>query len=145
MNTLTLPSTAWEESLANLRDSHDLALSHPPSLPQSHYISLDASTSTSTPAPSTVESTPDPTGPSSKRKASTTTAAAAKKAKLAAGVAAEAAAEVIAAEEEMKKAGGFKSFLKAEDLRAPKLLNKEEMEKLIVAVQKAALLAEYGA
>lgn len=136
-------STAWEESLANLRDSHDLTLSHPPPLPQSHYISLDASTSTSTPAPSTTDPTPDPTGPSSKRKASTTTAAAAKKAKLAAGAAA--AAEAVAADEEMKKAGGFKSVLKAEDLRAPKLLNKEEMEKLIVAVQKAALLAEYGA
>lgn len=37
------------------------------------------------------------------------------------------------------------SVLKAEDLRPPTLLTVEQMEKLIVDVQKKALLAEYGA
>lgn len=123
--TLTRSTAAWEDALDHLRETHGLDIPQPPPLPTPSYISLDPSAPT--PAPE------EPAAPGSKRKASAaSTAAAAKKAKLASG-----AAE--------RTGNGFMSVLKAEDLRPPTLLSMEEMEAYIVAQQKAALLAEYGA
>lgn len=117
-------TTAWEDALDHLRETHGLDIPQPPPLPTPSYISLDPSAPV--PAPE------EPAATGSKRKASAASTAAAKKAKLASG-----AAE--------RTGNGFMSVLKAEDLRPPTLLSMEEMEAYIVAQQKAALLAEYGA
>ncbi|KAI5478773.1 pre-mRNA-splicing factor ISY1 [Pseudohyphozyma bogoriensis] len=113
----------WEEALEALRDEHDLTLEPPPPIPEAHFISLDDS-STAADAEA-----PEPTEAGGKRKAGATKAGA-KKAKV---------------EGKQTSKNGFMSVLREEDLRPPTLLTTEEMDKYIVAQQKAALLAEYGA
>ncbi|GAA6006226.1 hypothetical protein JCM10207_000568 [Rhodosporidiobolus poonsookiae] len=116
---------AWEEAVDNLDGEIDSIPALP--LPQRTLISLSSSSASA--------SEPDAAG---KRKASSS-AKGGKKAKLADGSAAAAAA---GGEEEE---AGFESIFTAEMLQPPKLLSAEEMEKVLVARQKALLLAEYGA
>ncbi|GAA5871827.1 hypothetical protein JCM8547_003282 [Rhodosporidiobolus lusitaniae] len=120
---------AWEEAVDNLDGEIDDIPSLP--FPTRSIISLSASSTT---APTE----PDAAG---KRKAGASKAnGGGKKAKMADGT----AAEKSGAEEEEPK-GGFESIFSAEQLLPPKLLSAEEIEKAIVARQKAMLLEEYGA
>lgn len=145
--------SAWAESLADLTETHGLALDDPPPLPTPSWVSLDAPSTSAVPIPDDVEMAPAveeaaPAAPGGKRKAASASAAA-KKVKLdkAALVAEQEATKVreAEAEEEKKRGNGFLSVLKEGDLRPPTLLSFQEIEKYIVAEQKKALLAEYGA
>ncbi|GAA5885161.1 hypothetical protein JCM6882_007255 [Rhodosporidiobolus microsporus] len=118
---LKAEQAAWEEAVENLDGEIDDIPSLP--FPSRTIISL---------APA---SEADAAG---KRKAPPPAKKGGKKAKLADGSAAT------AAEEEDKVEGGFESIFSPEMLQPPKLLSPEEMEKAIVARQKAMLLEEYG-
>ena len=48
-----------------------------------------------------------------------------------------------AAKEKLASGAGFMSVLRAEDLRPPKLLTADEMDKLIVQKQKEELRAQF--
>lgn len=117
---------AWEEALENLAEA-DVTWSSPPVLPQAAFISLDDSATSQ----STSE---DATTSDGKRKATGGTKAA-KKAKL--------DAEAVAKEKLLASGAGFMSVLKAEDLRPPKLLTADEMDRLIVQRQKDELRAQF--
>ncbi|GAA5829147.1 hypothetical protein JCM11251_004140 [Rhodosporidiobolus azoricus] len=126
---LKAEQAAWEEAVDNL----DGEIDDIPSLP------FPTRTTISLAAPSSTTSEADTSG---KRKAAPPPAKkGGKKAKLADGSSATAGAD--GAEDE-KAEGGFESIFTAEQLQPPKLLSAAEMEKAIVARQKAMLLEEYG-
>jgi pre-mRNA-splicing factor ISY1 len=113
---------AWEEAVDNLDGEIDDIPSLP--FPTRSIISLAASSA----------SEPDASG---KRKAPAAPPSG-KKSKLADGSAAPKEGSTTT------PADGFESIFSAEMLLPPKLLSEEEIEKAIVARQKAMLLEEYG-
>lgn len=133
---------AWEEALENLREF--VVLPDPaPAAPEHHYISLDGSAAEAEGAAEDEDE--GAVGAAGKRKAG---AAASKKTTKKSKTGAESARAketgADTAESGAQKGFGFTSVLKAEDLRPPKLLSAEEMDKVIVAAQKKQLLAQYA-
>lgn len=152
-------SAAWDEAVSNLEDEIEGAPSSIP-LPSRHRISFNAS-ATALP-PSNGASTSATTAAAGKRKAPSGRKGG-KKAKLENGSAgaadAEEEEEEDAAEEGAEMADGqagqleaqgepaaaaYESIFSPDELRAPKLLTAQELEKAIVQRQKAILLEEYG-
>lgn len=150
---------AWDEAVSNLEDEIEGAPSSIP-LPSRHRISFNAS-ATALP-PSNGASTSATTAAAGKRKAPSGRKGG-KKAKLENGSAgaadAEEEEEEDAAEEGAEMADGqagqleaqgepaaaaYESIFSPDELRAPKLLTAQELEKAIVQRQKAILLEEYG-
>ncbi|GAA6041270.1 hypothetical protein JCM8097_001307 [Rhodosporidiobolus ruineniae] len=131
---LKAEQAAWEEAVDNLDGEVDDIPSLP--FPTRSLISL-------APASSSSNSEPDAAG---KRKAPPAGGEGGKKAKLADGKAAATPSSGAAAGG--AAAGGaaaeFESIFTPEMLQPPKLLSAAEMEKAIVARQKAMLLEEYG-
>ncbi|GAA5875309.1 hypothetical protein JCM1840_001925 [Sporobolomyces johnsonii] len=121
---------AWEEALENLEGEVEDIPSLP--VPTRSLINLSE--------PSAAADAADDATSTGKRKAPAA-ADKAKKTKLSDGSAAAAPQSPAPA---VAPAQGFESILKAEDLRPPKLLSMEEMEKALVERQKRMLLDEYG-
>lgn len=113
----------------------DIQWKQPPPAPKAAFVSLDDSASANTAA----EDVPAVDG---KRKAASGGSKASKKAKLDAE--AEAATKAKEQQEKQLQSGaGFMSVLKAEDLRPPKLLTADEMDRLIVQKQKEELRKQF--
>ncbi|KAM0787911.1 hypothetical protein ACM66B_006119 [Microbotryomycetes sp. NB124-2] len=129
---------AWEDALDDLREVIELP-DPAPAVPEARYISLDDSADQEEdgdePSQEPAVDTGKRKAAASKKKSNSTKSG--KKTKTDEG-----AVETATANKQQGR--GFMSVLKASDLRPPKLLTADEMDKVIVAAQKKLLLEEYA-
>ncbi|KAK4052143.1 NineTeen Complex (NTC) component [Microbotryomycetes sp. JL201] len=129
---------AWEDALDNLREV--IQLPDPaPAAPEARYITLDGSADQNEDADDDDDAPQEPAVETGKRKAASkkkSTAKSTKKTKTDEGA--------VQSTTSKPQGTGFLSVLKASDLRPPKLLTADEMDKVIVAAQKKLLLEEYA-